>query len=123
MFRPALLKENIDGEAIEWAASRLRSWPADRRILVVLSDGAPVDDATILTNGPNYLREHLRTILAEVEAAGDVEIAAIGIGYDVSKYYPVSEHAKTPAELGERLIGLLELVLTAPVSPSLDAVL
>jgi cobaltochelatase CobT len=118
MFRPGLLKENIDGEAIEWAIGRLRSYPADRRVLVVLADGAPVDDATMLANGVPYLREHLMHVLADAKAEGDVEVAALGIGYDVSKYYSISERANTPSELGERLIALLERMLTARVSPA-----
>ncbi|MDF7776248.1 hypothetical protein P1X14_13400 [Sphingomonas sp. AOB5] len=90
---PDVLRENVDGEALEWAAARLTQVPAGRRLLVILSDGAPVDDATIMHNGPCYLVRHLRRTIATAETAGEVELAAIGIGYRVSDYYGKSREA------------------------------
>ncbi|MCI4663387.1 MAG: cobaltochelatase subunit CobT [Neomegalonema sp.] len=87
MMREGLLKENIDGEALEWAHARLMSRPEQRRILMVISDGAPVDDSTLATNPSNYLEQHLRDVIAMVEKRGAVELLAIGIGHDVTRYY------------------------------------
>lgn len=87
MMREGLLKENIDGEALEWAYNRLRGRPEQRRILMVISDGAPVDDSTQSANSGSYLDWHLRSVIAQLEAAPDVELIAIGIGHDVTRYY------------------------------------
>lgn len=111
MLRPDLPKENVDGEALEWAAGRLRARPEHRKILVVLSDGAPVDDATLAANGEGYLDGHLRAVIRAIEQAGDVELAAIGIGFDVGRYYAHSSVIQTPGDLGDALIGLLERTL------------
>ncbi|WP_018700988.1 cobaltochelatase subunit CobT [Amorphus coralli] len=87
MMREGLLKENIDGEALEWAHNRLLARPESRRILMMISDGAPVDDSTLSVNSGNYLEKHLRGIIEEIETASPVELIAIGIGHDVTRYY------------------------------------
>jgi len=87
MLREGLLKENIDGEALQWAYSRLAIRPERRRILMVISDGAPVDDSTLSVNSGNYLERHLRTVIRDIEARRQVELVAIGIGHDVTRYY------------------------------------
>jgi cobaltochelatase CobT len=82
-----LLKENIDGEALVWAHQRLMGRPEQRHILMVISDGAPVDDSTLSVNSGHYLERHLRTVIAEIEQHSAVELLAIGIGHDVTRYY------------------------------------
>lgn len=87
MMREGLLKENIDGEALMWAHNRLIARPEQRRILMVISDGAPVDDSTLSVNAGNYLEKHLRKVIEEIEERSSVELTAIGIGHDVTRYY------------------------------------
>lgn len=87
MLREGLLKENIDGEALLWAHARLVSRPEQRRILMVISDGAPVDDSTLSVNPGNYLEQHLRAVIDWIENRSDIELTAIGIGHDVTRYY------------------------------------
>jgi cobaltochelatase CobT len=87
MMREGLLKENIDGEALLWAHSRLVGRPEHRRILMMISDGAPVDDSTLSVNPGNYLERHLRAVIEDIEAHSPVELLAIGIGHDVTRYY------------------------------------
>jgi cobaltochelatase CobT len=87
MMREGLLKENIVGEALLWAHDRLMARPEHRRILMVISDGAPVDDATLSANPGNYLELHLRAVIREIESYSPVELLAIGIGHDVTRYY------------------------------------
>ena len=87
MMREGLLKENIDGEALEWAHRRLVKRPEARKILMVISDGAPVDDSTLSVNPASYLEKHLRDVIAMVERRKAVELLAIGIGHDVTRYY------------------------------------
>ncbi|MCA0274135.1 MAG: cobaltochelatase subunit CobT [Proteobacteria bacterium] len=87
MMKEGLLKENIDGEALEWAHRRMLNRPEQRRILMVISDGAPVDDSTLSVNPANYLEKHLRDVIAMVERRKIVELIAIGIGHDVTRYY------------------------------------
>jgi Zn-dependent protease len=88
LLREGLLKENIDGEAVAWAAGRLRARPEARKVLVVVSDGVPVDDSTLSVNPGNYLDRHLRTVIASIREAGDVWLAGIGLDVDLSRYYP-----------------------------------
>ena len=88
MMKEGLLKENIDGEALEWAHRRMMARPEARRILMVISDGAPVDDSTLSVNPANYLEKHLRDVIALVQKRRAVELIAIGIGHDVTRYYP-----------------------------------
>ncbi len=87
MLREGLLKENIDGEALIWAHQRLLARPEQRRILMVISDGAPVDDSTLTVNDSAYLERHLKAVIADIEAHSPVELAAIGIGHDVTRHY------------------------------------
>jgi cobaltochelatase CobT len=87
MLREGILKENIDGEALSWAHNRLLERTEQRRILMVISDGAPVDDSTLSVNPGNYLEKHLREVIRDVERLGEVELTAIGIGHDVTRYY------------------------------------
>jgi cobaltochelatase CobT len=87
MMREGLLKENIDGEALAWAHSRLVGRTEQRKILMMISDGAPVDDSTLSVNAGNYLERHLRHVIEEIETRSPVELIAIGIGHDVTRYY------------------------------------
>jgi len=87
MMREGLLKENIDGEALLWAHNRILARPEQRRILMVISDGAPVDDSTLSVNVGNYLERHLRDVIDMIENRSEVELIAIGIGHDVTRYY------------------------------------
>ncbi|MGB3021769.1 MAG: cobaltochelatase subunit CobT [Methyloceanibacter sp.] len=87
MMREGLLKENIDGEALAWAHQRLLGRPEQRRILMMISDGAPVDDSTLSVNSGSYLERHLRQVIEEIETRSPVELVAIGIGHDVTRYY------------------------------------
>jgi cobaltochelatase CobT len=87
MLREGILKENIDGEALSWAHHRLRERTEQRRILMVISDGAPVDDSTLSVNPGNYLEKHLREVIRDIERLKEVELTAIGIGHDVTRYY------------------------------------
>ena len=103
MMKEGLLKENIDGEALEWAHRRILSRPEARRILMVISDGAPVDDSTLSVNAANYLEKHLRDVIAMVEKRRLVELIAIGIGHDVTRYY---ERAVTITDV-EQLAGAM----------------
>jgi cobaltochelatase CobT len=98
MLREGLLKENIDGEALMWAHNRLLGRTEQRRILMVISDGAPVDDATLSANPGNYLEKHLRDAINWIENRSDVELTAIGIGHDVTRYY---QHAVTISDAEE----------------------
>jgi cobaltochelatase CobT len=87
MMREGLLKENIDGEALAWAHSRMLARPEQRRIIMMISDGAPVDDSTLSVNSGTYLERHLRQVIQEIETYSAVELIAIGIGHDVTRYY------------------------------------
>jgi cobaltochelatase CobT len=87
MMREGLLKENIDGEALQWAQKRLLARPENRRILMVISDGAPVDDSTQSVNAGNYLEAHLRQVIEEIETRSPIQLVAVGIGHDVTRYY------------------------------------
>ena len=112
MMREGLLKENIDGEALIWAHERLLARPEQRRILMVISDGAPVDDSTLSVNSGNYLERHLRQVIEYIETRSPVELTAIGIGHDVTRYYRRSVHIVDAEELGtvmmEQLAGLFD---------------
>ena len=100
MLREGLLKENIDGEALDWAYRRLLARTEHRRILMVISDGAPVDDSTLSVNPGNYLERHLRKVIAEIEGRDLVELIAIGIGHDVTRYYRRAVTIVDAEELG-----------------------
>ncbi|MXO95227.1 cobaltochelatase subunit CobT [Erythrobacter aquimaris] len=113
MMREGLLKENIDGEALLWAHTRLLARPEDRRILLVISDGAPVDDSTLSVNQAGYLEGHLRKVIEWIEKQSPVQLAAIGIGHDVTRYYKRSVTIMDVEQLGgtiiEQLAGLFEV--------------
>jgi len=100
MMREGLLKENIDGEALDWAHKRLLARTEQRRILMMISDGAPVDDSTLSVNPGNYLERHLRWVIEEIETRSPVELIAIGIGHDVTRYYRRAVTIVDAEELG-----------------------
>ena len=112
MMREGLLKENIDGEALMWAHQRLIGRTEQRRILMVISDGAPVDDSTLSVNSGHYLERHLRSVITEIETKSPVELLAIGIGHDVTRYYKKAVTIVDVEQLGgalvEQLAGLFE---------------
>src|SRR6187401_2067499 len=87
MLREGILKENIDGEALLWAHNRLLARTEERKIMMVISDGAPVDDSTLSVNPGNYLERHLRDVIDWIETRSPIELIAIGIGHDVTRYY------------------------------------
>ncbi|WP_306222729.1 cobaltochelatase CobT-related protein [Bosea beijingensis] len=107
LLRPDLLKENIDGEAVEWACSRLMARQVERRALIVISDGAPVDDATLSANEPDILSDHLQEIMEIVRERSEIEVFGIGIDYSPAQYYPTSQVAATPDELLDALFRTL----------------
>ena len=107
MLKEGLLKENIDGEAITWAYNRLRKRIEERKILMVISDGAPVDDSTLSVNSGDFLEKHLKKVVKFIENKKDVEILAIGIGHDVSRYYNKAIKISDVNELGDVMIGQL----------------
>jgi cobaltochelatase CobT len=107
MLREGLLKENIDGEALLWAHNRLLGRPEQRRILMVISDGAPVDDATLSANPGNYLERHLREVIHYIETKSEVELTAIGIGHDVTRYYRRAVTIVDAEELGGTMMARL----------------
>ena len=123
MLRPDLLKENVDGEALEWAAARLRALPQARKVLLVISDGAPVDDATLHANGPDILARHLREVIARLTTDGEITLVAIGIGagYDAHRYYPGSTTVLTPEDLGATMLETLEAALTSAAGAACEA--
>ena len=104
MLREGLLKENIDGEALSWSHERLFKRNEDRKIIIVISDGAPVDDSTLSTNGEEYLDNHLKRIISYIENDSPIELHAIGIGHDVTKYYKNAITINRAEELGEVLL-------------------
>ncbi len=112
MMREGLLKENIDGEALEWANRRLERRPEQRRILMVISDGAPVDDSTLSVNPSNYLERHLRDVISMIERKKAVELLAIGIGHDVTRYYSravtITDVEQLAGAMTEQLAALFE---------------
>jgi cobaltochelatase CobT len=112
MMREGLLKENIDGEALLWAHNRLIARPEERKILMVISDGAPVDDSTLSVNNGAYLERHLRQVIGWIEGRSPVELCAIGIGHDVTRYYAKAVTIMDAEQLGgtmvEQLAGLFD---------------
>ena len=107
MLKEGLLKENIDGEAISWASNRLKKRKEERKILMVISDGAPVDDSTLSVNSGDYLEKHLKKMVKFIENKTDIEILAIGIGHDVSRYYDRAIKITDVNELGDVMISQL----------------
>ena len=113
MMREGLLKENIDGEALLWAHGRLIARPEERRILMVISDGAPVDDSTLSVNSGSYLERHLRQVIGWIEAKSLVELVAIGIGHDVTRYYSRAVTIMDAEQLGGTIIEQLAALFDA----------
>ncbi len=107
MLKEGILKENIDGEALLWAFDRLKGRPEQRRILMVISDGAPVDDSTQSANSGGYLEKHLRKVITHLEARPDMEVLAIGIGHDVTRYYQRAVTLVDPEQLGGAIMDQL----------------
>ena len=107
MLREGILKENIDGEALLWAHERLLARTEDRRIMLVISDGAPVDDSTLSVNSGSYLEKHLREVIAYIETRSPVELLAIGIGHDVTRYYRRAVTITDVEQLGGAVVGQL----------------
>ena len=108
MLKEGVLKENIDGEALVWAHNRLARRPEQRKILMVISDGSPIDDSTLSVNPPDYLEKDLRNVIHWVENLGQVELTAIGIGHDVTRYYRRALMIEGADELGPALVDRLE---------------
>jgi cobaltochelatase CobT len=112
MMKEGLLKENIDGEALEWAYRRLMKRPEQRRVMMVISDGAPVDDSTLSVNPSNFLEKHLRDVIAMIERKKAVELLAIGIGHDVTRYYSravtITDAEQLAGVMTEQLAALFE---------------
>ena len=113
MMRVDVLKQNIDGEALLWAHQRLLARPEQRRILLVISDGAPVDEFTLSVNDSGLLDQHLREVITCIEAYSDIELAAIGIGYDVTRYYRRAAVIKTAAQFSQVLMDQLHRLFIA----------
>ena len=107
MLREGILKENIDGEAVLWAHNRLITRPESRRVLMVISDGAPVDDSTLSVNPGNYLERHLREVIHWIENRSPVNLIAIGIGHDVTRYYRRAVTITDAEQLGGALMDQL----------------
>ena len=107
LLREGLLKENIDGEALLWAAQRLLKRPERRRVLMVISDGAPVDDATLAANPGGYLESHLKAVISWIETQTPLELTAIGIGHDVTRYYKRAVKIADAESLGPTMLNEL----------------
>ena len=114
MMREGLLKENIDGEALLWAHERIIARAEERKILMVISDGAPVDDSTLSVNNGSYLERHLRQVIAWIENRSPVELAAIGIGHDVTRYYQRAVTIMDAEQLGGTMVEQLAGLFDAP---------
>ena len=104
MLKEGLLKENIDGEALKWAFEKMSKRKEERKILMVISDGAPVDDSTLSVNSGDFLEKHLKKVVKTIQDNKDFEILAIGIGHDVSRYYKKAIKITDVQELGDVMI-------------------
>ena len=112
MLKEGLLKENIDGEALLWASSRISKRPETRKILIVISDGAPVDDSTLSVNNSNYLEKHLKSTILSIEERSNIELLAIGIGHNVGQYYSKAITIHDVEELGGIMFDKIETLFT-----------
>ena len=112
LLREGILKENVDGEALMWAFSRLQKRQEERKILFIISDGAPVDDSTLSVNPGNYLERNLKDVISKIEKNSEIELVAIGIGHDVSRYYKKAVTIMDVDELGEVLLNELSNIFT-----------
>jgi cobaltochelatase CobT len=110
-LRADVLRENVDGEALQWAVGMLKDLKAKRRILIVLSDGAPVDDSTLAENGASYLWRHFERVVAEVAREDSVSLAAIGVEHSVDEVYPMAASVTNMDEVPDALRSLLEQLL------------
>ena len=120
MLKEGILKENIDGEAILWAYNRLKKRKEERKIIMVISDGAPVDDSTLSVNQANYLEKHLKRVVNWIEKNSEIEINAIGIGHDVTNYYEKAIKIADVQELGDAMVDqLVELFINSPLKKEL----
>jgi len=104
MVHPQLLRENVDGEALQWAADRLDRRKEDGKLLVIVSDGAPVDDSTLVQNGPSFMVRHLSAVRDAIADADSIQLGGVGIGYDVGLYYSVSESDEDLTKIPKRII-------------------
>jgi cobaltochelatase CobT len=118
MLRPDLPKENIDGEAIEWAVERLSASKAKQKTLIVLSDGAPVDDSTLFHNDKDILDRHLREVIGRLQEAGEIQLFGLGIGFDTARYYRNSHAIRSVDDLGTMLISVLENAVCRAAAPA-----
>ena len=107
MLKEGLLKENIDGEALKWAYNKMSKRKEERKILMVISDGAPVDDSTLSSNNSDYLESNLKKVVKWIENSSDVELLAIGIGHDVTRYYSKAIKIADVQDLGDAMINQL----------------
>ena len=107
MLKEGVLKENIDGEALIWAYKRISKRKEERKILMVISDGAPVDDSTLSVNSGDYLEKHLKQTVKWIEENSDTEILAVGIGHDVTRYYKKAIKIADVQELGDVMVNQL----------------
>ena len=112
LLREGILKENVDGEAVMWAFKRIQKRVEKRKILVVISDGAPVDDSTLSVNLGNYLEKNLKESISQIEEKTDIDLVAIGIGHDVSRYYSNAITIMDVDQLGEVLLDELSNIFT-----------
>lgn len=119
MVNPNVLRENVDGEAIEWAAEDISRRTESEKLLIVLSDGAPVDDSTLMENGPSFLVRHLKSVIERFGDEGGIKLGAVGIGYRVSEFYPRSteslEMQDLPIALAQEICSLRQFQRGAPV--------
>lgn len=111
MLQNSLLKENVDGEALLWARDRLLQRPETRRVLIVVSDGAPVDDSSLMENGPTFLERHIREVITEIESDPAISLGAVGIRHDVDRYYSCSVTVDDGADLVSEVLNLLADIL------------
>ena len=118
MLKEGLLKENIDGEAISWAYNRIKKRSEERKIIMVISDGAPVDDSTLSVNSGDYLEKHLKKIVKQIESGNETEILAIGIGHDVSRYYDKAIKISDVQELADVMINELGNLFNKKILPN-----
>ena len=112
LLREGILKENVDGEALAWAFNRLSVRQEKRKVLIIISDGAPVDDSTLSVNPGNYLEKNLRDTIHSIESNSSIELVAIGIGHDVSRYYKKAVTIMDVDQLGEVLLNELSNIFT-----------
>ena len=112
LLREGILKENVDGEALIWAFNRIQRRQENRKILIVISDGAPVDDSTLSVNPGNYLEKNLKESITQIENNTDIDLIAIGIGHDVSRYYSKAVTIMDVDQLGEVLLNELSNIFS-----------